>query len=176
MFENRMYRICREADLLKAADTLPELSPGLRSRVLAAAIEAQDRRAQGRRVLASALGLFAMLAGVAWLGPFSNNPFSNSPFTDASNIASDSAISGSSTNALVAREALTDVGVAGDGTSGDRAARDKTSGEKITDKKAASVLSSFSRGQGLMSMMGDDWRSVEDELRSRQEHFPRFQM
>ena len=166
MFENRMYRICREADLLKAADTLPELSPGLRSRVLAAAIEAQDRRAQGRRVLASALGLFAMLAGVAWLGPFSNNPFS-----DASNIASDSAISGSSTNALVAREELADVGVAVD-----RAAGDKAAGEKISDKKAASVLSSFSRGQGLMSMMGDDWRSVEDELRSRQEHFPRFQM
>jgi len=48
-------------------ESLPDLSPGLRSRVLAAALEAQDRRAQGRRVLASALGLFAMLAGVAWL-------------------------------------------------------------------------------------------------------------
>ncbi len=60
----------RESELLKESAPLPVLSPGLRSRVLAAALEAQDRRAQGRRVLASALGLFAMLAGIAWMGPF----------------------------------------------------------------------------------------------------------
>jgi len=153
----------REAEILKASESLPDLSPGLRSRVLAAALEAQDRRAQGRRVLASALGLFAMLAGVAWLSPFSSeslspdlltkSPFSNSPF-----FASDVPPSSASSSDFD--------GVKGKPVDGTVAAK----------KAASSALSSFGRGQGLMSVMGDDWRSVEDQLRSRQEHFPRFQM
>lgn len=169
MFKNRIFR---DAELLKAGDSLPVLSPGLRSRVLAAALEAQDRRAQGRRVLASALGLFALLAGVAWLSPLSSGPF-----TDASFIASDAPTSWGPSY-------LDEQGL--NRQIGEKLADGRRSGETITGKTAtgkkaagmaaASALSSFSPGQGLMSVMGDDWRSVEDQLRSRQEHFPRFQM
>jgi len=166
MFKNRVFR---DAELLHAGESLPVLSPGLRSRVLAAALEAQDRRAQGRRVLASALGLFAMLAGVAWLGPFAGSPFSDRSFiaSDASTSAGSSVyVEGQGFVGPIASEQLVDAKVAGD----------KNAGRTGSGAKAASTVSSFSRGQGLMSMMGDDWRSVEDQLRSRQEHFPRFQM
>jgi hypothetical protein len=162
MFEDRMYR---DAEFLNSDEPLPVLSPGLRSRVLAAALEAQDRRSQGRRVLASALGLFVMLVGAAWLGPISTDSSPPTAFSDASFFSRDV-----QTSAVLSPEF--------DG---------QLVGEKIvdgkgTDKKSAgaaaasSALSAFSRGQGLMSVMGDDWRSVEDELQSRQEHFSRFHM
>ncbi len=167
MFEDRLFR---QTELVKAGDSLPELSPGLRSRVLAAALEAQDRRAQGRRVLASALGLFAMLAGVAWLGPVASGPFSDGSFA-ASNMSSSPG-------------AASAISVEGRGIDAQLVDQKQLAGQNVTgqivkgkkDATAASTLSSFGRGPGLMSVMGDDWRSVEDELRSRQEHFLRFQM
>ena len=60
----------REEELLQAAAPLPVLSSGLRSRVLAAAGEARARRAQGRRVLAGAAVVFALMGWLAWTGPF----------------------------------------------------------------------------------------------------------
>jgi hypothetical protein len=166
MSEDPMFR---DTGLLKAGDSLPVLSPGLRSRVLAAALEAQDRRSQGRRVLASALGLFAILAGVAWTGPFSGESFSpgrfaNGPFSGASFFASDVPASAGSSQEFDGQI------VSGKPVNG------KLTGKDAAGAAASSVLSSFNRGQGLMSVMGDDWRSVEDQLQSRQEHFPRFQM
>jgi hypothetical protein len=166
MSEENMFR---ETEFLNAEAPLPVLSPGLRSRVLAAALEAQDRRSQGRRVLASALGLFAMLAGVAWMGPFSSESFSpslfsNGNFSNASFFAGDASTSASSSSRLG--------GQRNDGQMVDSHVR----GKKSAGDSASSALSSFSRGQGLMSVMGDDWRPVEAQLQSRQEHFPRFQM
>jgi len=168
MSEDPMFR---EAEFLKAGESLPHLSPGLRSRVLAAALEAQDRRAQGRRVLVSALGLFAMLGGVAWLGPFASE--SLSPVQFANKPILTSPLFDGDVPASSASSPYFD-GVSGkllDGTTAGTAA-----GKKAASAAASSALSSFGRGQGLMSLMGDDWRSVEDQLRSRQEHFPRFQM
>ena len=54
--------------LLEAAD-LPALSPGLRARVLSAAIESQARQAYGRRALWAAGLLFAVLGLIAWRSP-----------------------------------------------------------------------------------------------------------
>lgn len=165
MPEDPMFR---EAEILKASESLPELSPGLRSRVLAAALEAQDRRAQGRRVLASALGLFAMLAGVAWLSPFASESFSPDMITGRS--ISNSPFIASDVPASSAASSSVDSGKLANGKNAAKNAAKNATGA------AASALSSFGRGKGLMSVMGDDWRSVEDQLRSRQEHFPRFQM
>jgi hypothetical protein len=180
MFENRIFR---DAELLKAGDSLPVLSPGLRSRVLAAALEAHDRRAQGRRVLASAFGLFAMLAGVAWLSPLSSGPFTNTSFmaSDASTVAGPSPYLPESRLDGQIGEQLADGSLSSEKPTGDKVTGNTVTGNRVTGQKAAgtaaaSALSSFSPGQGLMSVMGDDWRSVEDQLRSRQEHFPRFQM
>lgn len=156
MSEESMFR---DTEFLNAGAPLPVLSPGLRSRVLAAALEAQDRRSQGRRVLASALGLFAMLVGVAWMGPFSSESISNGPFSDASFFASDVSTSAASSSYFVGR-----------------GSDQKVAGKNAADGSASSALSSFNRGQGLMSVMGDDWQPVEAQLQSRQEHFPRFQM
>ena len=148
MFEDRMFR---EAEFLKAIAPLPVLSSGLRSRVLAAALEAQDRRSQGRRVLASALGLFAMLVGVAWMGSFSNRPFAES---DVQVSAATSAGLG---------------GVVRTGAAGDPAS-------SVLSSLRPTLHPSQHGGQVLMSVVGDDWRSVEAQLQSRQEHFFRFQM
>jgi hypothetical protein len=41
--------------------------------VLAAALEARERRSQGRRVISSALSVFALLGWIAWKGPFSSS-------------------------------------------------------------------------------------------------------
>ena len=60
----------REEELVLNAAALPVLSSGLRSRVLAAAAEARARRAQGRRVLAGAALVFALMSWLAWTGPF----------------------------------------------------------------------------------------------------------
>lgn len=168
MFEDRMFR---EAEFLKAIAPLPVLSSGLRSRVLAAALEAQDRRSQGRRVLASALGLFAMLVGVAWMGPFSNRPFfegrlfsESRPFSE-----SDGQMSAASSAGLG--------GAARKGATGDPALSALSSlRPSLHPSLNPSLHPSLNRGQVLMSVVGDDWQSVEAQLRSRQEHFSRFQM
>jgi len=65
--------LTQEAEFLKAVAPLPVLSNGLRSRVLAAALEARERRSQGRRVVSSALSVFALLGWIAWKGPFSGS-------------------------------------------------------------------------------------------------------
>jgi hypothetical protein len=152
----------REEELLKEAAPLPVLSSRLRSRVLAAAIEAQDRRAQGRRVLASTLGLFAMMVTVAWLGPFANGPLSNGESQISDNdVQTFAESSGSFGEPVQGRKAP--AGIPGKGAAG-----------------GSSTLSSLRPvlrlGQGLMSVMGDDWRDVEAELQSRQDHFAQFHM
>src|SRR5262245_30417459 len=58
-----------EDALLQQGPLLPLLSGDLRARVLGAALEARARRAQGRRVLAGAGGVFALLLWIAWSGP-----------------------------------------------------------------------------------------------------------
>jgi hypothetical protein len=157
----------REVELLKEFASLPVLSSGLRSRVLAAALEAQDRRAQGGRVLASVLGLFALLVGVTWMGPFANVP---SLETSENAGQMSAAFSTRFDGEMPDGEPIH--GDAGVGTAGNRALR--------RGAPAASTLSSLhpslNRGQVMMSVMGDDWQSVEEQLQSRQEHFPRFQM
>jgi hypothetical protein len=61
-------------------------------------------------------------------------------------------------------------GDAGVGITGNRALK------RGAGAPAASTLSSRQRGQVMMSVIGDDWQSVEEQLQSRQDHFPRFQM
>lgn len=58
-------------EILQRVAPLPTLSSGLRSRVLAAAVEAQESRRHSRRVIAGSLGLFAFLSWVSWRGPIS---------------------------------------------------------------------------------------------------------
>jgi len=58
-----------EEELLEEMSHLPELSANLRSRVLAAALEARARRAQGRQVLGSVLVLFCLVGWVTWSKP-----------------------------------------------------------------------------------------------------------
>lgn len=70
MFEDRMLS---EEDILKKVAPLPVLSSGLRSRVLAAAIEAQETKRHSRRVIAGSLSLFALLAWISWRGPISRS-------------------------------------------------------------------------------------------------------
>ena len=60
-----------EEDILKRVAPLPVLSSGLRSRVLAATIEAQESRRHSRRVIAGSLSLFALLSWISWRGPIS---------------------------------------------------------------------------------------------------------
>ncbi|HEY3968889.1 MAG TPA: hypothetical protein VGM05_30350 [Planctomycetaceae bacterium] len=68
MSEDRMLS---EEDILKRVAPLPVLSSGLRSRILAAAIEAQDTKRHSRRVIAGSLSLFALLSWISWRGPIS---------------------------------------------------------------------------------------------------------
>jgi hypothetical protein len=70
MFEDRMLS---EEDILRKVAPLPVLSSGLRSRVLAAAIEAQETKRQSRRVIAGSLSLFALLSWISWRGPISRS-------------------------------------------------------------------------------------------------------
>jgi hypothetical protein len=60
-----------EEEILEKIAPLPVLSSGLRSRVLAAAIEAQENRRHSRRVIAGSLSLFALLSWISWRGPIS---------------------------------------------------------------------------------------------------------
>ena len=163
-----------EAEFLNSDEPLPVLSPGLRSRVLAAALEAQDRRSQGRRVLASALGLFGMLAGVVWLGPFSTESSPVGALSDVSFFSRDVQTSAVLSPGFDGQ--FVDGQFVGGKNADGKVAEIKGTGKKSAGSAASSALSAFSRGQGLMSVMGDDWKSVEDQLQSRQEHFSRFHM
>ena len=58
-----------EEDILKQVAPLPTLSSGLRSRILSAALEAQESRRHSRRVIAGSLSLFALLSWFSWRGP-----------------------------------------------------------------------------------------------------------
>ncbi|MBI3862962.1 MAG: hypothetical protein HY290_13810 [Planctomycetia bacterium] len=71
MSEGRMFAEFSGEEILKQVAPLPVLSTGLRSRVLAAAVEAQESRRHGRRVIAGSLSLFALLSWVSWRGPIS---------------------------------------------------------------------------------------------------------
>ena len=182
MSEDPMFR---EVELLKEIAPLPTLSAGLRSRVLAAALEAQDRRSQGRRVLVSALGLFAMLGGVAWMGSFSNGFFSNGPFANgifANGPFSNDLFSGGDAQMSSSRfdGAAVDENVVGTvpgkRPAGAAAASALSSFNRASFNRASFNRASFNRDRGLMSVTGDDWRPVEAQLQSRQEHFSRFQM
>jgi hypothetical protein len=62
-----------EEEILKQVAPLPTLSSGLRSRILAAALEAQDSRRHSRRVIAGSLSLFALLSWFSWRMPNSRN-------------------------------------------------------------------------------------------------------
>jgi hypothetical protein len=62
-----------EEDILKHVTPLPTLSSGLRSRILAAALEAQETRRRSRRVIAGSLSLFALLSWFSWRGPNSRS-------------------------------------------------------------------------------------------------------
>jgi hypothetical protein len=63
----------REEEILEKTAPLPTLSHGLRSRVLAAALEAQERQQQSRKVIAGSLSLFAILSWFSWRQPKSHS-------------------------------------------------------------------------------------------------------
>jgi hypothetical protein len=62
-----------EEQILKNVAPLPVLSSGLRSRVLAAALEAQENRRHSRRLIFGSLSLFALLSWISWRGPISRD-------------------------------------------------------------------------------------------------------
>jgi len=133
----------REEELLADAASMPTLSSGLRMRVLTAAIEARDRRWQGRRTLCVALVVFGFVGWAAWTGPLGLDA-RHAAATDAASLA----------------------GPLGDGQSGGESAAGAS--------RAAS--SSYCRRDMLISAMGDDWRMVEAEFKSREEFTRRVQM
>lgn len=59
----------REDDLLMMPAPMPVLSQDLRSRVLAAALEARENRSRGRRALSSSLVFFVLAGWAAWSAP-----------------------------------------------------------------------------------------------------------
>jgi hypothetical protein len=132
-----------EEELLEEISHLPELSANLRSRVLAAALEARARRAQGRQVLGSALVLFCLVGWVTWSRPLST----------------------------VARHTAEAVPAA----PAERVdAGSPQAGEPVLPVPSAS--STYCRRDMLISAMGDDWRMVEAEFKSREEFTRRVQM
>jgi hypothetical protein len=133
-----------EEELLEEMSHLPELSANLRSRVLAAALEARARRAQGRQVLGSALVLFCLVGWVTWSKPVST---------------------------VVARHAG-EIAPAALAEQVDSLSP-KASGPV---QPAPSASSTYCRRDMLISAMGDDWRMVEAEFKSREEFTRRVQM
>ena len=132
-----------EEELLEEMSHLPELSSNLRSRVLAAALEARARRAQGRQVLGSALVLFCLVGWVTWSRPLSTVARHTAEAT------------------LAAPAEQVDAGSA-------------QAGEPVLPVPSAS--STYCRRDMLISAMGDDWRMVEAEFKSREEFTRRVQM
>ena len=104
------------------------------------------------------------------MGPFSPESFTPGSFSIGSfspASLTNGPFSGSDSQAALARF---------NGPAVDKDAAGKVPGQQAAENAASSTLSSLNRGQGLISVMGDDWRPVEAQLQSRQEHFPRFQM
>jgi hypothetical protein len=132
-----------EEELLEEISHLPELSANLRSRVLAAALEARARRAQGRQVLGSALVLFCLVGWVTW----------SKPLSTVARYAAESV--------PAASVEQSDVGL-------------PKAGEPVLP--APSPSSTYCRRDMLISAMGDDWRMVEAEFKSREEFTRRVQM
>ena len=133
-----------EEELLEEMSHLPELSAKLRSRVLAAALEARARRAQGRQVLGSVLVLFCLVGWVTWSKPLSS---------------------------VVARNAVDAMPTA---LAQQSDAPLPKAGEPVLPAPSAS--STYCRRDMLISAMGDDWRMVEAEFKSREEFTRRVQM
>jgi hypothetical protein len=125
-------------DLLQETAPLPLLSGDLRARVLGAAVEARARRTQGRRVLAGAGGLFALLLCIAWTGPI---------LPSAARLAAAIPIP------------------PGGGAS---------AATQVADECPA--CQPYSRRERFILAMGDDWRMVEAEFKSREEFTRRVQM
>jgi hypothetical protein len=140
MSEDFMFRV---EEQLECVAPLPVLSRGLRTRVLAAAAEAQARRSQGRRALAGGAVLFSLLAWIAWTGPI---------LPSARQVAG--------TEAALEDESL------GIGASGGASPA----------RPAPASSGPFSRRETFIAAMGDDWRMVEAEFKSREEFTRRVQM
>jgi hypothetical protein len=137
-------RMNDEEELLADMTHLPELSANLRSRVLAAALEARARRAQGRQVLGTAVVLFCLVGWASWSKPISS---------------------------VVARHATEPA----QATLADPAeAIAQQAGQPSPAAPAAS--STYCRRDMLISAMGDDWRMVEAEFKSREEFTRRVHM
>ena len=68
MVEGRLFP---EERLIRSAVSLPVLSDGLRTRMLAAALEAHRRRSQARQIVCSGVVLVAVLGWTAWSGSLS---------------------------------------------------------------------------------------------------------
>jgi hypothetical protein len=139
----REDRLTDEEELLADVSPLPELSANLRSRVLAAALEARARRAQGRQVLGSALVLFCLVGWVTWSKPLSP-------------------VSPQTAQAVPAAPAE------------QAGAVSPQAGEPVLPVPSPS--STYCRRDMLISAMGDDWRMVEAEFKSREEFTRRVHM
>ncbi|HTI51038.1 MAG TPA: hypothetical protein VL475_08805 [Planctomycetaceae bacterium] len=130
--------------LLSVADA-PELSAGLRARVLTASVESQRRRSYGRRAVWAA-GLFILCAGLtAWRAPLQGL---------GREVAGQ--------NGLVRRSTIAGPEVA--------AIPPEASGSSYDPSAPLlNVSARYGRGELLLSAAGDDWRLVEAEMHSRRE-------
>jgi hypothetical protein len=140
----REDRLNDEEELLADMTHLPELSPNLRSRVLAAALEARARRAQGRRVLLSAVVLFCLVGWAAWSKPAATFVARHTGETVPAALADEA-------NPLLPQ-----------------------AGQPAATAPPASTA--YCRRDMLISAMGDDWRMVEAEFKSREEFTRRVHM
>jgi hypothetical protein len=133
----------------------PELSAGLRARVLTAAVESRRRRSYGRRALCAA-GLVVLCAGLtAWRAPlttFGRDLAGRNP------AARDGETAGRQVAALPAAAA---------GPSSEPSAYDSSAYN--ASAPLLNVSARYGRGELLLSAAGDDWRLVEAELHSRRE-------
>jgi hypothetical protein len=141
-----------EERLLLDAAEMPVLSPGLRARVLNAAVETECRQAFGRRALWAAGVLFAAMGLMAWRGPLTSV---RDDFARAA-VPEDRA-------SVVFRP---------------ETPRPETPQPAIIVQapdqsrvRSAGLSRRYGTGEQLMSAAGDDWRLVEAELQSRRESF-----
>jgi len=150
--------ILSSEELLGDANWLPTLPPSVRARVLAAALEARERRRQGRRMLASIGVLFLVAGGAAWIGPLSRLARNDMARTSAGPAVP--LFEAYETAVVVAPEEAASIDPAADASA----------------PEGRSGRSSYSRRERLMSAMGDDWRMVEAEFESREEFNRRVHM
>jgi hypothetical protein len=73
-------------EVLSRAAPLPVLSAGLRSRVMAAVVEAQENRRHSRRLIAGSLSVFAFLSWLSWRNPTVRTPHSQGPSVTAHDV------------------------------------------------------------------------------------------